>query len=71
MIKKNPHYIFDLYDVNKDGCLDVEELNNLLIGCCVSKPMDKDMRKTVLKRFLSKIPNNKINKNQLLDLFGL
>jgi hypothetical protein len=57
--------------MNKDGYLDVEELNNLLIDCRVTKQMDKYMCKTDLKRFLSNVPNNKINKNQLLDLFGL
>lgn len=24
LVKEDPHYIFDVYDRNKDGCLDVE-----------------------------------------------
>jgi Ca2+-binding EF-hand superfamily protein len=71
MIKEDPHYMFDLYDVNKDGCLDVEEFNNLLIGCCPSKQMDRDVRKAVLKRLLGRVAQNKITKKQLLGIFGL
>lgn len=69
MVNENPHYIFDLYDLNKDGCLDIEELNNLLVAC--SKLIDVDTRKAILKMFLKKLPQNKISKKQFLTLFGL
>ena len=33
MLKEDPYYVFDLYDINKDERLHLEELNNLLMGC--------------------------------------
>lgn len=71
MIKEDPHYIFDLYDANKDGILDIHEFNNLLMGCCTSKQMDLEMRKFVLRVLLRKYKNNKMPKKHFFELFGL
>lgn len=70
LVRENPHYIFDLYDRNKDECLDVEELNNLLIACCTSK-LDVEVRKKILKTLLKSLPGNKLPKKKLLEMFGL
>lgn len=71
MLKDDPHYIFDLYDTNKDGNLDINEFNNLLIGCCSNKQMDLQMRKFILRVLLRKCKYNKMPKAHFFDLFGL
>jgi hypothetical protein len=71
MINEDPHYIFDLYDTNKDSALDITEFNNLLIGCCTSGKMDLEMRKHILRVLLRNFKNNKITKKNFFELFGL
>lgn len=64
MVKEDPHYIFDLYDVSKDGCLDIGEFNNMLMGCCASERMDVEMRKQILRVLLKNCKYNKMTKKQ-------
>lgn len=71
MLKEDPHYTFDLYDANKDGSLDVAELNALIIGCTQSKQLDVELRKQILRLLLRNQPQNKIGKVKFLELFGM
>lgn len=68
MIQEDPRYIFDLYDTNKDGNLDVDEFNNLLVGCNID---NVDLRRLIIKHLLRSLPNNRLTKKKLLEVFGL
>ena len=40
-------YLFKKYDVNNDGCLSQNELENLFSVCSISSPWNKDVHNTV------------------------
>ena len=66
-----PYEVIDSFDTNKDGLLNVEELNCLFKKASPTLLAHKDVRVSLIKFFLGKVPSHAMPLKGLLDLFGL